>query len=30
MLFVYYFYSHKVLSPAEYGDFLIKGYQLQQ
>ena len=30
MLFVYYFYSHKVSSPAEYGDFLIKGYQFTE
>lgn len=27
LLFVYYLYSHKVSSPAEYGDFAIKGFE---
>lgn len=27
LLFVYYLYSHKVSSPAEFGDFLIKGFE---
>jgi hypothetical protein len=30
MLFVYYYYSHKVSSPAEYGDFLIKGFHFTE
>jgi hypothetical protein len=30
LLFVYYYYSHEVSSPAEYGDFLIKGFDFTE
>lgn len=29
ILFVYYFYAHRCSTPAEYGDFPIKGYQFK-